>query len=281
MSVPRIVVFGNEKGGSGKSTTAIQVVVGLIRQGHAVATLDLDLRQGTLTRYLANREAHNRETPGGLPMPTHVGIAPAKLSDTALSLEADRQALEAALAGFAGADFIVIDTPGADTPLSRMAHARADTLVTPINDSFIDFDLLARVDPKSRRILGPSVYAELVWERRKERAITGAPPIDWIVLRNRLGHSDARNKREIADALEELAKRIGFRIAPGFGERVIFRELFLSGLTLFDLGAAAGGPTLAMSHVAARQEARGLIDAILAGPGKMMMARGTRAIVSP
>jgi chromosome partitioning protein len=260
---PRVIVFGNEKGGSGKSTAAIQVAIGLLRRGHRVATLDLDARQGTLTRYLANREAH-----GGLPMPIHAAIALSTLNDTAAAGEADRAAFETALTSFADSEYVVADTPGSDTRLSRVAHTHADTLVTPINDSFVDFDLLARVDPTTRRILGPSVYAELVWDRRKERALAGGPPIDWIVMRNRMGHAEARNKREMGEALAELAKRIGFRIAPGFGERVIFRELFLSGLTLFDLGDTVGGPPLAMSHVAGRQEARNLIDTILAAPAR-------------
>lgn len=260
-SGPKIIVFGNEKGGSGKSTAAVQVAIGLLRQGRTVATLDLDARQGTLSRYMTNREAH-----GGLPMPPHAAILPSRLNDSLAAGEADRAALDAAIANFAELEFIVADTPGNDTQLSRLAHARADTLVTPINDSFVDFDLLARVDPKTRKILGPSVYAELVWDRRKERAMAGGAPIDWIVMRNRLGHSEAHNKREMGIALDELAKRIGFRTARGFGERVIFRELFLTGLTLFDLGAGAGGPPLAMSHLAGRQEARALIDAILAGP---------------
>jgi chromosome partitioning protein len=257
----KIVVFGNEKGGSGKSTAAMQVAIGLLRQGHRVATLDLDARQGTLSRYIANREAH-----GDLPIPAHTAILPSTLEDSKAAEQADRAAFDDAIANFAGCEFVIADTPGNDTKLSRLAHARADTLVTPINDSFVDFDLLARVDPKTRKILGPSVYAELVWDRRKERAMAGGTPIDWIVMRNRLGHSEARNKREMGEALDELAKRIGFRTAPGFGERVIFRELFLTGLTLFDLGAGVGGPPLAMSHLAGRQEARTLIDAILAGP---------------
>jgi chromosome partitioning protein len=258
---PRIVVFGNEKGGSGKSTAAIQVAIGLIRRGHKVATLDVDARQGTMSRYIANRQAR-----GGLPMPTHVSLLPTTQENFSAAAEADRHAVDEALTSFAGHDYIVIDTPGSDSRLSRVAHARADTLVTPINDSFVDFDLLARVDPKTRKILGPSVYAELVWDQRKERALAKGPPIDWIVMRNRLGHSEARNKREMGEAVAELAKRIGFRVVPGFGERVIFRELFLQGLTLFDLGSAVGGPALAMSHLAGRHEARALIDAILAGP---------------
>ncbi len=252
---PQIIVFGNEKGGSGKSTAAVQVAIGLLRRGHAVATLDLDARQGTLSRYLANREAH-----GDLPVPPHLAITLGALP------AADEAALDAALAGFGDREFVIVDTPGSNSQLGRLAHARADTLVTPINDSFIDFDLLAKVDPATRRILGPSVYAEEVWDRRKERAMAGGGPIDWIVMRNRLGYSESRNKREMGQALAELAKRIGFRVAPGFSERVIFRELFLSGLTLFDLGGAVGGPPLAMSHIAGRQEARALIDAILAGP---------------
>ena len=221
---------------------------------------------------MANREAY-----GGLPMPAHLGLQQSVLDDGALALEADRQAFEAALASLANNAFIIVDTPGSDTRLSRLAHARADTLVTPINDSFIDFDLLARVDPKTRKIIAPSVYAEMVWDRRKERAMARGRPIDWIVIRNRMGHSESRNKREMEEALTELAKRIGFRVGGGFGERVIFRELFLSGLTLFDLGSAVDGPALAMSHVAGRQEARSLIDTILEGPPR----RGATASPPP
>jgi chromosome partitioning protein len=267
---PRIIVFGNEKGGSGKSTAAIQVAIGLVRRGHRVATLDLDVRQGTLTRYLANRDAR-----GGLPSPAHHMIAASGESDAAAAAAADLAALDAALASAAGYEYLVVDTPGSDTRLSRLAHARGDTLITPINDSFVDFDLLARVDPKTRKILAPSVYAEMVWDRRKERALAGGRPIDWIVMRNRLGHSEARNKREMEAAVAELARRIGFRTVPGFGERVIFRELFLSGLTLFDLGSAVGGPPLAMSHLAARHEARSLVDAVVTG-----MVRGKAAVAA-
>jgi len=127
---PRIIVFGNEKGGSGKSTAAVQVAIGLLRRGHAVATLDLDARQGTLSRYMTNREAR-----GGLPMPSHVSLGQSGLDTGAEALAADRAAFEAALAALNGAEFVVIDTPGSDTRLSRLAHARADTLVTPINDN--------------------------------------------------------------------------------------------------------------------------------------------------
>lgn len=260
---PHIIVFGNEKGGSGKSTAAIQTAIGLLRRGHRVGTLDLDARQGTMTRYIANRESR-----GGLPMPLHVPILPSPAENFRDAMAEDRAAMDRAMEGFSGCDYVVVDTPGSDSRLSRMAHTSADTLVTPINDSFVDFDLLARVDPKTRKILGPSVYAEAVWDQRKQRALAKGPPIDWIVMRNRLGHSEARNKKDMAEAVAELAKRIGFRTVPGFGERVIFRELFLSGLTLFDMGSAVGGPPLAMSHLAGRHEARALLDAIVAGPPK-------------
>jgi len=264
----KIIVFGNEKGGSGKSTAAVQVAIGLLRQGHSVATLDLDARQGTLSRYMKHRAEH-----GDLPMPRQAAILPSPLDSQKDAAEADRWALDSALNDLHDVDYVIADTPGNHTGLSRLAHAKADTLVTPINDSFVDFDMLARVDPKTRKVLGPSVYSEMVWDRRKERAMARGAPIDWIVLRNRLGFSESHNKREVGEALDELARRIGFRTAPGFGERVIFRELFLSGLTLFDLGSKAGGPPLAMSHVAGRHEARTLIDAILAGPPLRSVAR--------
>ncbi|MEO1458794.1 MAG: division plane positioning ATPase MipZ, partial [Pseudomonadota bacterium] len=133
--------------------------------------------------------------------------------------------------------------------------------ITPINDSLIDFDLLGRVDPASGQVLGPSIYSEMVWKARQRRAASRRPPMDWVVLRNRISMLESRNKRAVGVVMEQLSKRIGFRIAPGFSERVIFRELFLNGLTLLDI-KRGGGITLTMSHVSARQEVRDLVKAL-------------------
>jgi chromosome partitioning protein len=159
-------------------------------------------------------------------------------------------------------DFIIIDSPGSDSFLSRLGHSVADTLITPMNDSFVDFDLLATVDPESYEIRAPSLYSEMVWDSRKKRALSNHSSIDWIVMRNRLTSIDAKNKRRIADILEALSARIGFRIAPGFGERVIYRELFPQGLTLLDLQDAKAGVKMTMSHLAARQEVRDLLTTL-------------------
>ena len=255
-----IIVVGNEKGGSGKSTTAMHVATALVRMGWRVGALDLDLRQQTFGRYLENRAAHVAREGLDLPVPRfrHVPYL-----DPAATPESDLdRLLGAALAELEdGSDFIVIDCPGAHTRMSQIAHALADTLVTPLNDSFIDFDLLARIDPESHRVLGPSIYSEMVWSARQMRAQAGAKPIDWVVCRNRLGAQAMRNKRKMETAVEQLAKRIGFRVVPGFGERVIFRELFPQGLTLLDLREAGGGG-LNLSNIAARQELRELIRAL-------------------
>jgi len=257
-----VLVIGNEKGGSGKSTTAMHIVVALLSDGARVASIDLDARQGTFTRYIENRAAYIRRKGVELAMPTHSSIA-------ASGDAADETArFEAALAPLvAEADFVVIDTPGSDTHLSRLAHTWADTLLTPLNDSFIDLDLLARIDPDTLKVVRPSIYAEAVWKQRQVRAVQGQRPVDWVVVRNRLSSLAARNKRDVAAVLEALAKRIGFRTAHGLSERVIYRELFLNGLTLLDLkrGGSAGdrtGPSMTMSHVAARQEVRDLVAAL-------------------
>ncbi len=251
----RIIALGNEKGGSGKSTTAMHLIITLIQDGNRVAALDLDVRQATLTRYLENRAAYAEKTARPLVMPTLRPIG-----------DGDSEALKAALAELStDHDYIVVDCPGSDTALSRLAHEAADILITPLNDSFIDFDVLARVEPETLQIRRPSHYAEMVWEQRKRRAIAKRPPLDWIVMRNRLSTLDARNKAHVAAALDQLAKRIGFRLAPGFSERVIFRELFPSGLTLLDIGARTADAVdqpLTMSHVAARQEVRALAAAL-------------------
>jgi chromosome partitioning protein len=254
---PWTIVLGNQKGGTGKSTTAMHLVVALLRAGHPVGVLDLDARQGTIGRYIANRRDYAARHRLDLPVPPIEAVEPGDGEAGRFEVAYGRLAAAAA--------FIVMDTPGSDTPLSRLGHTRADTLITPINDSFVDLDLLAIVDPDSHDVIRPSTYAALVWEQRQQRALRRARPVDWIVMRNRLAALDARNKREMAAILERLSRRIGFRTAPGFGERVIFRELFLKGLTLLDFGAggaagAAGG--LTMSHVAARQEVRALLETV-------------------
>jgi chromosome partitioning protein len=256
-------VIGNEKGGSGKSTTALHIAVALMGAGSRVATLDLDARQGTLGRYIENRAAYAARKGLDLPMPIHAAVPLSTLADRT-EAEADEVArFEAALEpALAAADFVIIDTPGSDTHLSRTAHIWADTLLTPLNDSFIDLDLLARVDPETLKIVRPSIYAEAVWKQRQLRAIQGGRPVDWVVMRNRLSSLAARNKRDMGAVLEALAKRIGFRIAAGLSERVIYKELFLSGLTLLDLRRGKNGPPMTLSHVAARQEVRDLVAAL-------------------
>jgi chromosome partitioning protein len=259
-----VLVIGNEKGGSGKSTTALHIAVALMADGASVATLDLDARQGTLSRYVENRAAYAARRGVDLPMPVHAAVLPSTLPDRAAADLDEQERFEAALEPpLLGADFVLIDTPGSDTHLSRLAHTWADTLLTPLNDSFIDLDLLARVDPDTLKVVRPSVYAEAVWKQRQVRAVQGGRPVDWVVMRNRLSSLAARNKRDMGTVLDALARRIGFRVATGLSERVIYRELFLNGLTLLDLKRGGGkGPSLTLSHVAARQEVRDLVAAL-------------------
>jgi len=253
------IVVGNEKGGSGKSTTSMHVATALARMGHRVGALDLDLRQKSFARYLENRAAYCRKAGLALPMPHYRDLPEVDAGKLAPGENVFDTRLSAAVTAMeADSDFIVIDCPGSHTRLSQIAHSLADTLITPLNDSFIDFDLLARVDPDTGRVMGPSIYAEMVWNARQLRAQAGLKPIDWIVLRNRLGAQQMHNKKKVGAALEDLSKRIGFRVAPGFSERVIFRELFPRGLTLMDL-KDVGVEGLNISNVAARQEVRDLL----------------------
>lgn len=241
------IVFANEKGGSGKSTTAVHAAVSLAVAGRRVAAIDLDTRQRTFGRYLDNRAAFARREGLELIVPRHETFDPVKSGP-----------LEQRLAELAAdADVLIIDTPGRDDDHVRAAISSADTLVTPINDSFVDLDLIGQVDANSFKVTRPSFYAELVWDARKARAKNDGATVDWVLLRNRLQHLEARNMRRVAAALGELAKRVGFRVIPGLSERVIYRELFPKGLTLLDL--AAIGQDAGMAHIAARQELRELI----------------------
>jgi chromosome partitioning protein len=255
-----IVVFGNEKGGSGKTTATMHVAVALARLGKRITLIDLDARQRSLLRYAENRlEWCGRN---GVDLPQLEGYSVTRVSGGSLDAAAESEAaeFEAILEKVVPkSDFVLIDTPGSDTPLSRHAHAYADTLVTPMNDSFIDFDLLARIDSDKFKITGPSLYSDFVWDCRKKRLLARRPALDWVVMRNRISAAEARNKRRLAKALDTLSERIGFRVAPGFGDRVIFRELFPMGLTMLDLPLKDIGISLSMSHVAARQEVRELL----------------------
>lgn len=257
-----IIVVGNEKGGAGKSTVSMHVASALARMGHKVGTLDLDLRQKTLGRYISNRRTFLNDEGLSLATPDYQDLPEIDKSTLKPGENAFDHRLSAAVAGLEpDNDFILIDCPGSHTRLSQVAHSLADTLITPLNDSFIDFDLLAHTDTSGEEITGPSVYSEMVWNARQLRAQAGLPPMDWVVVRNRTGAQAMINKEKMARAIEKLSKRIGFRTAPGFNERVIFRELFSRGLTLLDL-RDLGVKGLNISNVAARQELRDLIKAL-------------------
>ena len=257
---PHIIVFGNEKGGTGKSTTAMHVMTALLRLGYNVGSIDIDARQGTLSRYLENRKTFSKNYGVDLPVSKHHRFERASDDSQKSSESKDKEAFEKIMSDLSDCDFVVIDTPGHDLYVSRLAHSFADTLITPLNDSFVDLDVLAHLKPDSLELDKPSIYADWVWEQKKFRAVRDRGSIDWIVLRNRLTHIHAHNKEKMEKVLTTLSKRLAFRQIPGFTERVIFRELFLSGLTLLDLQDV--GRPLTLSHVGAKQELRNLMKQI-------------------
>jgi chromosome partitioning protein len=249
-TAPHRIVFANEKGGTGKSTTAVHIAIALACQGAKVAGIDLDPRQRTFHRYLENRaETMKRRE---IVLPT------AQFGVFGGNSVAELDAMAAELGE--GMDYIVFDTPGRDDEFARHAATGADTLVTPLNDSFVDFDLIGQVDAETFKVRRLSFYAELIWEARKKRALATIRDqrreMDWVVVRNRTQHVEARNMRRLDNALAELSRRVGFRIAQGLSERVIYRELFPSGLTLLDKGQLG---ELGTSHLVARQELRQLV----------------------
>ncbi len=256
-----VVVLGNEKGGSGKSTTALHVAVALLKAGQRVATIDLDSRQQSFTRYIDNRRTWAQRTGIELELPQHCCVAlgnTMQIGDNEMSEFAQFSAAVSAVEK--SFDFIVIDTPGTDSYLMRLAHSMADTLVTPINDSFLDFDVLGSVDPTTYSVIGESHYAAMVKIARKQRRDLDGASTDWIVVRNRLSMIGSRNKQLISEGLDQLSFRLGFRPVDGFAERVVYREFFPRGLTaLDDLDEATLGARPNMAHVTAREEVTSLL----------------------
>ncbi len=254
-----IIVVGNEKGGSGKSTTAVHIAVSLMKRDFKIAIVDLDARQKSLARYLENRLNYADQHDLQLSIPDVYVLGRSMEGDVDNMIYEDtKNFTELVDELHKESDFILIDCPGNDSNLARLAHSVADTLITPINDSFIDLDLLANVNPDTYKVEKLSLYSEMVWDARKHRAMTDRGTIDWIVMRNRTSALDAKNKRRVHEALKELQKRVSFRYVQGLGERVVYRELFPKGLTLVDFRDTEEKVT--MSHIAARQEIRRLMS---------------------
>ena len=260
-----VIVLGNEKGGSGKSTTAMHVAVALLQAGQRVATIDLDSRQRSFTHYVENRRDWAARADIKLEHSTHFCVA----RGFGVRLDEIEAQEFAAFAEAVGAveqthDFVVIDTPGTDSYLMRLAHSMADTLITPLNDSFVDFDVLGLVDPTTFELTGVSHYAEMVREARRQRRLVDGGLTDWIVIRNRLSTLGSRNKRLVGAGVDALSKELGFRTIDGFAERVVYREYFPRGLTALDdidesVFGQRGGQ---LSHDSARDEVRAFIDAL-------------------
>lgn len=258
-----VIVVGNEKGGSGKSTVAMHLAVGLLRLGYRVGTVDLDSHQGTLTAYMKNRWRAVSETRDAIPCPEHVHLDRADATDIFQKRDDERQRVEGVIEELSRKnDFIIMDTPGSDRFMSIIGHSHADTLVTPMNDSFVDLDLIAKIDPHTLRMTKPSIYTEMVWDLTRQRQKRDGRTINWFLLRNRLSALDAKNKQDIGQIVDELQRPLGYTLAPGLTERVVFRELFLQGLTLLDL-REGDKHTLSLSNINARQEVRNLVRMIL------------------
>jgi chromosome partitioning protein len=235
-SWPHVIVVGNEKGGSGKTTIAMHIAVALLKAGQRVATIDLDSRQKSLTHYIENRRAWARRSGMDLELPVHFSVARAEGVRVDENEAAEFAAFDKVITAVQHChDFVVIDTPPHDSYLMRLAHSITDTLVTPLNDSFLDLDVLATVDPVTFAVTGVSHYAEMAREARRQRRSVDGALSDWVVVRNRLSILGSCNKQLVGEGLTELSARLAFRFVDGFAERLSYRELFPRGLTALDV----------------------------------------------
>ena len=262
MNEGKVIVVGNEKGGTGKSTLAMHLIVWFLRQNKRVASIDLDGRQGTLTHYIQHRAAYCSQHDIKLGLPEHLSVT-VRENPTEQERNEDEEAFREQVEKLQkDNDLIVIDTAGSDSHLFRLAHAMADILITPLNDSLIDLDVLVKIEPETLTVKAPGHYAQTVWQARQKRAAERKPQMRWFVLRNRAMHISTRNEKIIWKVLEALGERINFTPLKGLRERIIYRELFLKGLTLLDIGQSKTDVKMSMPHIAARQELRSILQAI-------------------
>lgn len=258
-----IFTVGNIKGGAGKTTFSMHLISGLIELGFSVASIDTDIHQHSLTRYINNRKISASSCNEKLSIPYHFlidKIPESKQNQNDVNLQEKNLFEDVLEQAKKIADIVVIDTPGSFCNLSCIAHSYADVVITPINDSFLDLDLLAEVDSQTFQIKKLSIYSEMIWQQKLHKAKRDGGTIEWIIVRNRLSNIDAHNKRAVAKVMDSFAKKMKCYIGSGFKERVIFRELFLKGMTLLDIEHAQQRVTL--SHIAARQELREFLNCL-------------------
>ena len=259
-----VIVCGNEKGGSGKTTTAMHLIVALLNAGHTVASVDLDSRQQSLTRYIENRNHWIQKFGLSIPVSNHFNLNRWSYDSALENENAELECFSEILQSVESAqDFVVIDTPGHDSYMMRLAHSMADSLITPLNDSYVDFDVLGNIDPLNGNVTQISHYAAMVREARRHRRNVDNGLLDWVIVRNRTAHLASRNTARMEASLKSLAMQLGCRLASGISERVVFRELFPKGLTVLDeCDRSIVGRGHALSHLAARQEIRSLVTAL-------------------
>lgn len=275
----RVIVVANEKGGSGKSTLAMHLMVALVKSNERVASIDLDSRQKTLTHYVENRHDWANHIKRQLEIPNHVYFVENMDHPSVEDEAADGRAFADQVNILARSyNFIVVDTPGRDSYLGRRALSMADIVITPLNDSFIDLDVLGTVDPRTLAVMGASHYAEVVQEARQQRRLRDNVDIDWIVLRNRLSMLGSRNTRLVGEALQELSRKLNFRYVEGLAERVIFREFYARGLTaLNSLDEVTLGARPTPSHVSARLEIENIVASVGLSSGAKLPAEMAKA----
>ena len=255
-----IIVISNEKGGTGKSTICMHLAIKLLQEGFSVATIDLDGRQGTLSKYIDNRKTFRSVKGIYLPTPEHFCYIPeSNPLKYQQSLDQLNQQIRTLSNKF---DAILIDTPGTKNYLFEEAHKFADTLITPISDSLIDLSVVSNIDFAQNKIKGPGPYAEFIWDIKKYLAARGKPYLNWIVVGNKAATIHSKNKNVVFNYLEDIAKLYGFRFLQGLKDRVIYKELFLEGLTVLDMSHDKLKMKMSMSHLAARREIKNLAEFI-------------------
>lgn len=255
-----IIVVSNEKGGTGKSTISMHLAISLMQESFSVAVIDMDGRQGTLSKYIANRKKFCLHRKIKLPVPELFTYAPQ--SDPEL-IAANRDNIDHRIKELIHEyDAIIIDTPGTKNYLFDIAHRYADTLITPMTDSLIDLNVMADIDFESATIGRPGHYASFIWDVKKQMAAEGRHYLNWIVVGNKTSPYKSKNKNAVFEYLERLGKLYGFRFTPGLKDRLIFKELFLEGLTVLDMQNEKLKMRMTMSHLAAKREVRSIAEFI-------------------